>query len=265
MARQAGAGSDPVARPDKPGPQTLLREIRLGKCLFIGGFCLSVLAIVQSLVRALTNDCFGYLPHVCALKLFTPSDALTVFTGLVALFYTRKQILDAQLPYVTYRGKPKSMDDAKADATSSPLARSGDSFGITLKNVGNGSAIVAAVRYHIRVDGRLHSDLDYDKVLSQMKARGLIPETDFVLESIGVGSALGKDDTLTMFEILKSRWQAIDLLDCDFDFRDVGGRLYRKQVFLIPRDRDARFPAASAVDAAQDGRQAADGQKASAV
>lgn len=245
MARQAGAGSDPDARPDKPGPQTLLREIRLGKWAFIGGFALSLLAIIQSLIKAQSSNCFGHLPGLCGLKLFEPSDALAVFTGLVALFYTRKQILDAQLPYVTYEGGP--------NPSFSSLSRKGDTFGVCMKNVGNGSAIVAAVRYHIRIDGRLRSDLDYDEVLGQLKARGLIPETDFVLESIGIGYAIGKDGTLPMFEILKSRWRAIDLLDCDFDFRDVGGRLYRKQVFLIPRDRDTRFPPAPESRTERDG------------
>lgn len=233
MARQAGAGSDRDARPDKPGPQTLLREIRVGKWVFIGGFALSLLAIVQSLIKAQSSNCFGYLAGLCRLELFEPSDALAVFTGLVALFYTRKQILDAQLPYVTYEG-------TTTPALSS-LSRKGDRFGITVKNVGNGSAIVAAVRYYIRIGGQLRSNLDYEEVLGQLKRLGLIPETDFVLESIGVGYALGKDGALPIFEILRSKWGAVDLLDCDFDFRDVGGRLYRKQVFLIPRDRDTRF------------------------
>ena len=234
MARQVAGGRNRQSRPDKPGAQRVLREIRCGKWIFLAGFALALLAIVQSLIKAQQPDCFGHLPSLCGLKLFDPSDALGVFTGLVALFYTRKQILDSQLPYMTYEGN--------SNPAPALLRPDGDTFGITLKNVGNGSAIVAGVRYHICVHGHLQSDLEYDEVLDQLKRLNLEPEIDFILHSIGTGYALAKDGALRMFEIRQSKWWAVDLLDCDFDFRDVGGRLYRKQVFLIPRDRDRRFP-----------------------
>lgn len=222
-------------RPAKPGGQFVLREIRLGKWVFLGSFALAFMAIVQSLIKAQDPQCFGMMPSLCRLELFKPSDALTVFTALMALFYTRKQIVDAQMPYVVYEGSADRRPDSGLDA--------GDTFRVTIKNAGSGAAIVYKVRYHVGIRGQDFTDLDYDDAVDQLRAAQLLPERHFMLRGIGQGYALAKDGELVVFEILRSCWSGIEWLDCDLDFRDVGGRLYRKRIFCVPRDRDTRFPA----------------------
>lgn len=223
------------SRPQKPGGQFVLREIRLGRWIFIASFTLAFIAILQSLLKAQDPQCFDLLPNLCKLRLFDPSDALAVFTGLIALFYTRKQIIDAQLPYVVYEGSAERRSTSSLDA--------GDTFHITVKNVGSGMAVVHKVRYHLCIRGRALADLDYDDAVDQLRAAQLQPEHQFMLRSIGQGYALAKDSELVVFEILYAHWGNIDYVDCDLDFRDVGGRLYRKQIFCVPRDKQKRFPA----------------------
>ena len=235
MTPRSGNGTPAARRPDKPGGQFLLREIRLGKWIFLGSFALAFAAIVQSLIKAQDTQCFGMLPMLCGLELFKPSDALTVFTALMALFYTRKQIVDAQMPYVVYEGNADRRPDCGLDA--------GNTFRITVKNAGSGAAIVHKVRYHIGIRGQNLEDLDYDDAVAQLRAVQLVQERHFMLRGIGQGYALAKDGELVVFEVLRSAWGGIQWLDCDLDFRDVGGRLYRKRIFCVPRDRDKRFPA----------------------
>lgn len=233
--RAKAAGSAVAQRPDKPGGQYVLREIRLGKWIFLASFALAFIAILQSLIKAQDPQCFGMVPTLCRLKLFDASDALAVFTALIALFYTRKQIVDAQMPYVVYEGNA----DRRADSDLDP----GDVFRIMIRNAGSGTAIMHKVRYHLGIRGQDLRDLDYDDVVDQLRAAQLLPERHFMLRGIGQGYALAKDGELVVFEILRADWGEIEWLDCDLDFRDVGGRLYRKQIFCVPRDRDTRFPA----------------------
>lgn len=234
--RRGKTAANAVAqRPDKPGGQFVLREVRLGKWIFLGSFALAFIAILQSLVKAQDPLCFGWMPTLCQLKLFDPSDALAVFTALMALFYTRKQIVDAQMPHVVYEGSR----DRRAGCDLDP----GKVFRITIKNAGSGAAIVQKGRYHLRIRGQNFGDLEYGEVVDQLRAAQLLPERHFMLCGIGQGYALAKDGELVVFEILRANWGLIEWLDCDLDFRDVGGRLYRKQIFCVPRDRDERFPA----------------------
>lgn len=234
-AARKSTGTTVAKRPNKPGAQFVLREIRLGKWVFLGSFALTFIAIVQSLIKAQDPQCFGMMPSLCRLELFKPSDALTVFTALMALFYTRKQIVDAQMPYVVYEGSAKRRPDGSLNP--------GDTFRITIKNAGSGVAIVHKVRYHIGIRGQDFRDLGYDDAVDQLRAAQLQPEQHFMLRGIGQGYALSKDGELVVFEILRAAWSEIQWLDCDLDFRDVGGRLYRKRIFFVPRDRNKRFPA----------------------
>jgi hypothetical protein len=232
--RRLGKGAKLPPRPDQPGGQFVLRELRLGKWIFIGSFALAFLAILQSLIKAQDQDCFGLLPVLCSLKLFKPSDALAVFTGLMALFYTRKQIVDAQKPCVVYLGS----DERRSGCSLDP----GDTFSITIKNAGSGSAIVDKAHYHIGIRGQDFRDLSYDDAVDQLNAVMRASDRQFKLRRIGQGYALAKDSELVVFEVLRSAWGEVQRLDCDLDFRDVGGTLYRKQIFCVPRDRDKRYP-----------------------
>lgn len=236
-ARSTDTGRTLAERRQQPGGQFALREVRFGKWVFLASFTLAFIAILQSLVKAQDEQCFGLLPGLCMLKLFEPSDALTVFAALVALFYTRKQIVDAQLPYLVYEGSGERRATSALDA--------GDSFHVVLKNVGSGIAIIQAVRYHICVGGRVGENLDYDEVVAQLGAAGIKPERHFALRRFGQGYGLAKDGELVVFEILRAGWESVQWLDCDLDFRDVGGRLYRKHIFCVPRDKSTRFPAAT--------------------
>jgi hypothetical protein len=233
LGRERDYGRTLEERRPYPGGQFPLREFRLGAWLFTLGFALAVAAIVQSLVKAQSDICYGWLPALCRLKLFDGSDALTVSVALMALFYTRKQIVDAQLPYISYEGS------AERRATSS--LPPGETFHIVLKNSGSGIAIVQRATFHLRVGDWIGHDMSYDDVLARLAAEGLLPERHFILRRTGRGYGLAKDGELQFFEILRDHWAAIHWLDCDLDFRDVGGRLYRKHVFLVPRDRAKRF------------------------
>jgi hypothetical protein len=222
---------------DHPGVQVTVKDDRLNTWLFRLFFLVILAAIFQSVVKANIETCSRALCWFWQLKLFDSSDGLTLLVALGALFYTRQQVIEGFRPHVVYEGSGEHR-------AGTPLARSTSdkTFHIEIKNTGSGTAIVQDIRYHLAVDGNVYFDLSYDEVLDQLEAFGLKPEVDFMLRKISPGYGIAKGGDLLGFEILRSKWRAIKWLDCELDFRGAAGPLYRKEIFLIPRDRDKRFP-----------------------
>lgn len=222
-----------------PGPQYAITEnkaeIWVYRALFAMVFAVILYAIVKAQLPDETVKSCGFW----RLNLIDSGEGFTLLVALLALFYTRKQVLDSLLPYLVYEGMRREKSVMLTPAVDS------ETFLIKLKNIGNGTAIIKDVKYHLSVNGESQLSLSYEGLRNQLeKVVGLAYGSDYVLHRISPGFGLAKDNAIDIFEIKLDKWWLMEHLDVSIDFRGTAGSLYRKEVFLIPRDRGSRFPKA---------------------
>lgn len=235
MAISASKSTENRFRKNSPGPQYAVRDKALSALVYGVLLLIVVLLCLYAIVMPQISPELKGQYWLWHLELFDPGAGLSILVALGALMYTRRQIIDSFFPYLSYQGRTVEKGETLAQDAHGVI------FTITLENSGNGMAILQDTKYHLATSSEEWQNLTHEKVCDQLQGLGLQLDTDIHVRGIGAGYGLSKDSELVIFEARVSRWDVIRHLDCTITFRGIGGSVYGKEIFLIPRDRESRF------------------------
>ncbi len=157
--------------------------------------------------------------------------AVTMLMGFLALAIGRAQLALGLRPYLSYINTNPTKEESQQNRK---YCR------VHVRNDGTGPAIIRHVSYILRTPGNEWRHYhQHEDVVARLDAEfHLKLGVDYQLPRFSVGTALGKDKQLIVFELLDrlvGEFTELDAFDINFQYDGLLGDLYEKTIHCIPR------------------------------
>jgi hypothetical protein len=222
---------------DYPGPQREIRRLLSPTHFFHALVVLTTLLFFQSFVHdnrgALHLGPFMVFGiDLWSLQVLDNKSSATLIIGLLSLSFINRQLLLAYRPFLNYRCQQSSTSTFALVGD----GNNGNTWKISLQNVGSGTAVVVGSRYRVGTKGGEPAVYeDYDHAMGRLVSYGFTNGVDFVVRYFSHGWSLaGKDDCI-IAEIALQKALELDRLDVEVEFKGLLGDRYVKEMFCIPR------------------------------
>jgi hypothetical protein len=175
------------------------------------------------------------------IKAVSVNEGLTLLVGLLAVVYARQQIAFGLQPHVVYEarfGEQPTIVGVGQDngAPEEPF------WQVKLVNAGAGAALLADAVYIAQFRGEPEPrELSYRALIAVLNEKGLTWGEDIVLSHLSSGYALGASREKDLLFLRASKYEEIQRLDIVIRYQSLLRDEFQKEVFAIPRVRQARL------------------------